>query len=34
MDSLGELYGFIDLLIDPNHGLYESIGVHEVSTLN
>jgi hypothetical protein len=28
---LGKLYGLIDFLIDPDHGLYESIGVHEVS---
>ncbi len=29
-----ELYGFTNLLIDPDHGLYESIGIHEVSILN
>jgi hypothetical protein len=28
------LYGLTDLLIDPNHGLYESIDIHEVSTFN
>ncbi len=29
-----ELYGLIDLLMEPNQGLYESIGVHELSNLN
>jgi hypothetical protein len=32
--TLEELYDLTDLLINPHHGLYESIGVHEVSTLN
>jgi hypothetical protein len=32
--SLEELYGLIDPLMDLDHGLYESIGVHEMSTLN
>ncbi len=29
-----ELYGFTDLLIDLDLGLYELIDIHEVSTLN
>jgi hypothetical protein len=31
---LGKFYALSDLLIDLDHGLYESIGVHEVSTFN
>jgi hypothetical protein len=32
--TLGELYGLTDLLINFDHDLYKSIGVHEVYTLN
>jgi hypothetical protein len=32
--TLEELYGLTSFLIDPNHGLYESIGVHGVCTFN
>jgi hypothetical protein len=32
--TLKELYGFTHLMMNPNQGLYESIDIHEVSTLN
>jgi hypothetical protein len=34
LSTLEEFYGLTDLLMDPDHGLYKSIGVHEVSTFN
>jgi hypothetical protein len=30
----GKLYGLIDLLMDLNQSLYESIDIHELSTFN
>jgi hypothetical protein len=32
--TLGKFFCLTNLLIDFNHDLYESIGIHEVSTLN